>query len=142
EVADMDPDPMLHFACPQLVQKRSPTVVLFQIFSHTFGDEDVTGITTIHHSLRQVDPGAGNVLPLVYVSHFADRTAVNPHSQGDPRMFFQGPGNFYGALRRCLGAFPKDQRHTVACGQAGELLLRVGLTKLAGAADDLVELVL
>ena len=103
EVADMDPDPMLHFACPQIVQKRSPTVVLFQIFSHTFGDEDVTGITTIHHSLRQVDPGAGNVLPLVYVSHFADRTAVNPHSQGDPRMFFQGSRNFQSALRRRFG---------------------------------------
>ena len=43
EVADIDPDPMLHFACPQLVQKRSPTVMLFQIFGHMFGDEDVTG---------------------------------------------------------------------------------------------------
>ena len=114
EVADMDPDPMLHFACPQLMQERSPPVVLFQIFSHTFGDEDVTGITTIHHSLRQVDPGAGNVLPLVYVSHFADRTAVNPHSQGDPRMFFQGSRNFQSALRRRFGICPENKRHPIA----------------------------
>ena len=113
KVADIDPDPMLHFACPQLVQERSPPVMLFQIFSHMFGDEDVTGITTIHHSLGQVDPGAGNVLPLVHIDHFVDRAAVNAHSQSDPRMFFQGPRNFYGALRRRLGICAENKRHPI-----------------------------
>ena len=67
--------------CAKIVQERSPPVVLFQIFSHMFGDEDVTGIATIHHPLGHVDPGPGNVLALVHIDHFVDRTAVNTHSQ-------------------------------------------------------------
>ena len=67
----MDPDPMLHFACPQLVQKRSPTVVLFQIFSHTFGDEDVTGITTIHNSFARFIPA-----PAMFCRWFTSATSL------------------------------------------------------------------
>ncbi len=113
EVADIDPDPMFHFACAQVVQERSPPVVLFQIFSHMFGDEDVTGVATIHHSLRHVDPRAGDVLALVHVDHFVDRTAVNAHSQRDPRMFFQGSRNFQSALRRRFRICAENKRHPI-----------------------------
>ena len=59
KIHDGDPHSMLHFAGAKLVQKRSPLVVFFQIFGHMFGEQDVPGVTAIHHPLRHVQTGSG-----------------------------------------------------------------------------------
>ena len=41
KVADIDPDPMLHFAYPQLVQERSPPFIFRQILGHMMETECV-----------------------------------------------------------------------------------------------------
>ena len=122
------------------MQERPPPVVLFQIFRHMFGDEDVAGISTIHHPLCHVDSCSSDVLALVDVGHFIDRATVNSHAERDPRMLFQGPGDFQGALRGRFRAVAKDQRHPIARRQTNQLLLRFGLAELARAADHSVEL--
>ena len=114
--------------------------MLFQIFSHMFGDEDVTGITTIHHPLRHVDPGAGNVLALVHIDHFVDRSAVDPHSQRDPRMFFQGSRNFQSALRRCFGICLENKRHPITSREPDQLSFGLSFVKFVRAADRFIKL--
>ena len=70
---------MFHFACAEVVQERSPPLVFFEVFSHMFGEENVSGVAAIHHSLRDVDPGAGEISPFVYINNAADWSAVNSH---------------------------------------------------------------
>ncbi|MEO7168360.1 MAG: hypothetical protein ABI016_15175 [Chthoniobacterales bacterium] len=46
--------------------------------------QDVPGVAAVHHSLRDVDSGAGHVDPLVRVGDLVDRSAVNSHPQLSP----------------------------------------------------------
>ena len=57
--------------------------MFLQIIGDMFGEQDVTGITAIHHSLCDVDPTAGDVRASADISDFADRTAMNSHAQGN-----------------------------------------------------------
>jgi hypothetical protein len=52
EIADLDARTVFDFACSKLVQERSPSIVLFQVFGHMFRDQDVAGITAFHHPSR------------------------------------------------------------------------------------------
>ena len=72
---------MFHLAFAKIVQVRLPVPVLFQIFRHMLGEENVSGVTAIHHSLRHVDPGAGDIRALVHINYPADRTAMHTHTQ-------------------------------------------------------------
>ena len=72
---------MFYLTWTKVMEERSPAVVLFQIIGHVLANEDVPGIAAIHHSLRQVDPGAGDVFSLVHIHYFIYRAAVNPHPQ-------------------------------------------------------------
>src|SRR5882724_6550653 len=74
------------FAFAEIVQARLPLPILLQIFRDMPGDKDVSGIATIHHALRDVDSGAGNVRLFVQVSDFVNRPAVNSHANVQFRM--------------------------------------------------------
>ena len=50
-----------------------PVAELFQVFRHVLGEQDVTGIATIHHPLGNINSGAGNVGPTAYIHDAADR---------------------------------------------------------------------
>ena len=58
---------MFHFEIAQVMQIRLPPAVLCKIVGYAFGSQDVPGITAIHHPLRDVDAGAGDVLSLVHI---------------------------------------------------------------------------
>ena len=105
-----------------------------------FGDEDVAGIATIHHPLRHVDPRPGDILALVHIDHFIDGTAVNAHSQGDRRMFFQGSRNFQSALRRCFRICAENKRHPIARREPDQFSFGLGFAKFVRAANDFIEL--
>src|SRR6266568_928739 len=64
-----------------------PMAVLFQVLGHMFRDQDMPGITAIHHPLRDVDSGTRNVGATTYVHHATDRPALNSHAHLQPRMF-------------------------------------------------------
>ena len=80
EVHYRNDDTMFDLKIPEVMQVRLPTAVLCKIIGHAFGQENVTGITAIHHSLRDVNAGAGDVLALVHVGDVMDRAAVNSHA--------------------------------------------------------------
>jgi len=113
--------------------------MLFQIFSHVFGDEDVTGIAAIHHSLGHIDPRPGDILALVHIDHFVDRSAMNSHPQRNPRMFFQGSRNFQSALRRCFWICAKNKRHSIARREPDQFSFGLGFAKFVRAADDFIQ---
>jgi hypothetical protein len=41
----------------------------------------VTGVAAIHHSLRHVDPSAGDIRSVIDIDHAADRAAIDAHPQ-------------------------------------------------------------
>ena len=121
EIDDADTHAVLHFACAKIMQERPPMFVLFQIFGHVFGEQDVAGIAAIHHPLRHVDAGAGDVGSLIDVGDLIDRAAVDSHPKLNRGMTLQRLRNLHRALHRRLGIGAENQRHAVAGRQADQL---------------------
>ena len=46
---------------PKIMQQRPPMFVFFQIFGDVFGDKNVSGVAAIHHPLRHVKAGTGEI---------------------------------------------------------------------------------
>ena len=65
QIYDTDAHAVLQFAFAQLMQIRSPARILFQVFADMLGDQNVSGIATIHDSLRHVDASPGDIRLLV-----------------------------------------------------------------------------
>ena len=61
---------------------RSPMRILRQVISSAFRKKNVTGITAVHHPLRNVDARPGNIRAIVHIRDLIHRTAMNPHAQG------------------------------------------------------------
>ena len=114
---------MFHLALAEVVQVRLPMAILLQIFRHMFGEQDVPGIAAIHHPLRHVDSGPGDVGPPAHIGHFAHRPAVNAHPHRNLRMLPERLGDLERAPSRLFRAVAKDQRHAVAGRQPNELLV-------------------
>ncbi len=89
EIHHVDADPVLDLAFAKVVKERWPARILFQIIGHALGEQNVTGIAAVHHSLRQVYAGACDVGLLVQISDLIYRTAVNAHSHSKFGMLFQ-----------------------------------------------------
>ena len=56
---------MFHLEGADVVQKRSPSFIFRQVLGHMMGEKNVPGVATIHHPLRVVDPGPGDIGLLV-----------------------------------------------------------------------------
>jgi hypothetical protein len=50
--------------------------------------QDVAGVATVHHALRDVDSSTGDVGSLIDISDLVYRSAVNSHSQRNVWMTF------------------------------------------------------
>src|SRR5438132_1711143 len=85
---------MLRFDFAELVQMRAPLLVGREIVGHTFGKQNVTGVSAFHYSPRGVDSRTGDICALIHIEHFIDRAAVNSHSKLDGRMVFQSATYF------------------------------------------------
>ena len=109
----MQPDAVFHLAVAEISQPRRPLPVLDQIIRHMLREKNVPGVAAIHHPLRHVDPGAGDVVASAHIVHFAHRPAVNAHPHRKFRVLPQGLGNLERAARRLFRAVMKDQRHPV-----------------------------
>src|SRR5437762_13780621 len=100
----------------------------------------MTGIAAIHHPLRNVDAGAGDIHPIVHISDLIDGAAVRTHPETKSRIILQEPTDFQGAVHRFLQALEKDQRHPVSRGDGNELAMRLAPLELRGFPHELVEL--
>ena len=52
---------VLHFALAQIVQIRSPMLILREVVGHMFREQNVSGVAAIHHTLSNVDSCSGDV---------------------------------------------------------------------------------
>ena len=55
---------VFHFAGAKIMQERTPLFVFFQVFGDMFGKKNVPGVAAIHHPLRHVETGAGQIGPI------------------------------------------------------------------------------
>ncbi len=115
---------MLDLALTQVAQPRGPLPGMDQVIGHVLGEENVSGIAAIHHPLRHVDAGPGDVGAPAHVGHLAHRSAVDAHPHRKFRVLLERFGNLERAPGWLLGAAAKDQRHPVAGRQPNQLFVR------------------
>src|SRR5438552_18196143 len=99
----------------------------------------MTGITTIHHTLRDVDSGTRYIRASTYVHHAADRSAVNSHPQLQLRMFACSAADLQRAFHRRFRSVVKNQRHAVTCRDADETAFCLRSAEMFALAHDLIE---
>src|SRR4029453_17850575 len=80
EIDDQNDPTVFRFAFAQLMQVRSPSRVILEVFSNVFREKNVPSIATVHYSPGDVDTSPGHIHLLVQISHFVDWAAVNSHT--------------------------------------------------------------
>ena len=123
EIDQMEPNAVLDLAFTQVAQTGRPLAGMHQIIRHVLGEEDVPGVAAIHHPLRHVDAGPGDVGPPTHVGHLAHRPAVNAHPHRNLRMFLKCFRNLERTAGRFLRAVAEDQRHAITGRQPNELFV-------------------
>src|SRR5205823_13240800 len=83
--------------------------------------ENVSGITAIKHSLRDIDSRSYKVRFIINVGDSIDRATVNSHSQPNMRMVSQGSAYFQRASHRLLRTAEKKECHPVSHRHSIEL---------------------
>jgi hypothetical protein len=111
-----------------------------QIIRHVLGEKNVAGVAAIHHPLRHVDAGPGDVGASAHVGHLAHRSAVDAHAHRKFRVFLERFGNLERAPGRFLRAVMEDQGHPITGWQPNQLFV-VRFPHRRGRKHDLSELV-
>src|SRR6266498_1830259 len=101
---------------------------------------NLSGITAIKHSLRDIDSRSCKVRFIINVGDSIDRATVNPHSQPNTRMILQRSANLERTPHRLLWTTKKKQRHPVSHRHSIELAVCFRRSKTFGAAHDLIQL--
>ena len=140
KVGKADAHAVLRFAFAQVMEIGAPARILFQVFRHMPGEKNVTGVTAIHHPLRDVDARAGNIGMFVQITDFIDRAAVNAHADAQFRMALQRLADFQSAQRRRLRSVAKNQRAAVPGRQAQEFAFRFSAAELLCSTHDFFQL--
>src|SRR6476646_11748347 len=103
EVRDAQAPTVFHLEGANVVQQLSPALELFEVFSHTMREKDVTGIATIHYSLGHVYGGGAYICSPVHASHTTDRPSVDAHPHSHAHIVLQRATDLHRALGRFLG---------------------------------------
>ena len=130
---------MFYLASAKVMQMGLPMLILLQILGDMFRKQNVSGISAVHHPLRHVNSGAGNVRPFVDINDTADRPAVHTHSQWQIGMCFQRAANVQRTFQRRLRTVVKNQRHSVSGRNLDELPLGFRTPKFIRASNNLIE---
>ena len=130
---------VFHFGLTKIVQMFVPVAKLFQVFRHMLGNQNVLGITTIHHPLGNVDAGAGDVGASAHIHHTTNRAAVNTHPQFEFGMFFDRAANFQRTFHRRFRCVVKNQGHPIPSRNRNQPMVSFRFAELFGATDDLVQ---
>src|SRR5947207_14733831 len=101
---------MILFTGTKNVQARPPLFIFFEILGDMLGKQNVPGIPAIHHPLRYVETGTGEIGVTVYIYHAADRTDVHPHPKFQTWLIFKDATNLHCALRLGYNARGTDHR--------------------------------
>src|SRR5947208_12363603 len=106
-----------------------------------FGDKNVSGISTSHHSLRHVKAGPREIGVIIHIYHPADRSAVHAHSNLQAWMLLESATDFNRTLRRRFLTGVEDQRHAVAGWNFYQPTRSFGFLVLIRTADDFRQLI-
>src|SRR6266576_5411025 len=101
--------------------------------------ENVSGITAIKHSVRDIDSRSYKVRFIINVDDSIDRATVNPHSQPNMRMISQRSAYFQRASHRLLRTAEKKECHPVSRRHSIELAACFRRSKTFGASHDVIE---
>src|SRR6187397_2471912 len=96
------------------MEVRLPSTLLRQIVGYAFAHENVAGIAAIHHSLRDIDSYASDVLAPICILYMMDRAAVNSHPHRQTRLRAQSSANLSSAFDRLFHGTRENQRHAIA----------------------------
>jgi hypothetical protein len=121
QAKQVQPQPVLDFAFTEIMQARLPMPVLAEVLRHVRGQKNMPGIAAIHHSLRNIDPGAGYIRFFINIRDSVDGTAVNSHAQPDARMILQCSANFERTAGRFFWAVEENERHPIAGRHSDEV---------------------
>ncbi len=91
---------MLYLAIAEIVQERLPVPVLGEIIRHAPREQDVPGVTAIHHPLRSVNSAAGDIGALVYIRDLVDGPTVNSHAHPNLPVSLQRLADLQRAMSR------------------------------------------
>src|SRR5437762_9207569 len=116
-----------------------PMAVLFQVLGHMFRDQDMPGVTTIHHSLRDIDSSARYVGATTYVHHAADRSAVHPHPEFELRVFPRGTTDLQRAFHWRFRSVVENQRHAVSSWYRDEPPICLGRAEMFRFTNDPIQ---
>jgi hypothetical protein len=132
--------PVLHLALAQIMQVRLPMAILRQIFRHVCRQKNVSGVTAIQHSLRNIDPRTSYVRFLVNIRHSVDRTAVNSHPQLHARMILQSSANLERTPGRLFRTVEENERHPIAGRYSNEFTPCFRSAETFATPHDLLQL--
>jgi hypothetical protein len=112
---------------------------MFQVFGDVPRNQNVTSVAAVHHALRDVDAGTGNVCLLVEISDDIHRPTVNAHANANLPMFLQLAANFERTENRRFRSRSKYKRASVASWQTQKFSFRFCGTDLLRSAHDLFQ---
>ena len=61
EIHDRKPNAVFHLSFAKVMEVRAPVRIMLEILGDAFGNQNMSRIAAIHHSLRHVNPGASDV---------------------------------------------------------------------------------
>src|SRR6266496_5469455 len=102
------------------------------------GQKNVSGITAIKHSLRDIDSRSCKARFIINVGGSIDGATVNAHAQPNMGMTLQDSADLQSAAHRFLQIAKKKQRHPVSRRHSIEFAGRFGRSKTFGTAYDLI----
>jgi hypothetical protein len=102
--------------------------------------KNVSGITAIQHSLRNIDPRTRYVRFLVNVGDSVDRTAVNSHPEPDARNILQCSANLERTPDWFFRTMEENQRYPIAGRHSDEFVPCFCSAETFATPHDLLQL--
>src|SRR5205085_9287517 len=109
KVRDVYPHSVFHLKRADVVEERSPALVILEVLSHMMREQDVPGVAAIHYPLRHVDAGAGHISAFVHVHDTTNRPAVDPRPNLQARIALERAADLRRALRPFVRTLVEDQ---------------------------------
>src|ERR1700731_382899 len=104
-------------------------------------DENVSGISASHYSLRQVQTSTSEIGSTSNIDNSTDWPAVNSHAKWQPQIIFDRSAQFHSTTDWRFRAAVKDQGHAVTGGDFDQALRCFGFSKLLCCPDDVGQLI-
>jgi len=137
----MNAHPVLNFGFAQVLQSPRPGAHLAQDIGGSFGYHDVSGISTIHHALCDVDATTGDISIRIDVRDPINGTRVDSHAQLDVGRGAERFRQFESAPDRGFGVTKKDKRHPVTGGQSDQLVVSSCSLERRGVPNGFLQIV-